>query len=154
MGRNKKYCRGCGNTKELRFFFRDKHSPDGYKHVCKECDIKRKMEYRKTENGKISQSKGLKKIRRKYAEWFQSLKSGLKCELCPETHPAALDFHHKDPSTKLFTIAAGHRTVYNKEKILAEIAKCRVLCANCHRKLEYEKRKSDETLSTLTPSPK
>jgi hypothetical protein len=44
-----------------------------------------------------------------------------------------LDFHHRDPSQKLFQVcqsAVGRRT----EAILAEMAKCTVLCANCHRR--------------------
>ena len=45
-------------------------------------------------------------------------------------HPAALDFNHLDPSTKSFRIASDYTT---KEKLMEEISKCEVLCANCHR---------------------
>jgi succinate dehydrogenase/fumarate reductase-like Fe-S protein len=33
------------------------------------------------------------------AEW-SAFKSTLKCTVCGEDHPAALDFHHTDPNTK------------------------------------------------------
>jgi hypothetical protein len=49
-------------------------------------------------------------------------------------HPAALDFDHLDPSTKIAAVSA---MVYSLRKswpeIESEIAKCEVVCANCHR---------------------
>lgn len=49
-----------------------------------------------------------------------------------------LDFHHKDLALKSYNIAAmarGKLGEGKKKRILEEIAKCDVLCANCHRKL-------------------
>lgn len=54
------------------------------------------------------------------------------CTRCPENHPACLDFHHLDPTIKEFSIS-GQRGC-SLETLQAEIAKCIVLCANCHRK--------------------
>jgi hypothetical protein len=55
------------------------------------------------------------------------------CSRCGfDEHPAALDFHHRDDEEKLFSIGAGP-CQYSWAKILEEIAKCDVLCANCHR---------------------
>jgi hypothetical protein len=65
------------------------------------------------------------------------IKSGcLKCGF--NTHPAALEFHHRDPSTKKFRL--GESRNYSWEACLVEIEKCDVLCANCHAILEHEKR--------------
>lgn len=47
-------------------------------------------------------------------------------------HPAALDFDHIEPSSKLFTIGTAYGTCSIK-RLYEEVAKCRVLCANCHR---------------------
>lgn len=47
-------------------------------------------------------------------------------------HPAALDFDHRDPATKEFSVGARTRAASPK-KLWAEIAKCDVVCANCHR---------------------
>lgn len=63
------------------------------------------------------------------------------CEECGyNAHPSALQFDHLDPATKYRTksgkvvhpsdMIKGGR--YSLETILAEIHKCRVLCANCH----------------------
>src|SRR5690606_37840474 len=70
--------------------------------------------------------------------WFKEFKKTLKCSRCPETHPAALDFHHKDPSKKEISLGKVLARGWSKARILAEIAKYEVLCSNCHRKLHYE----------------
>lgn len=46
-------------------------------------------------------------------------------------NPVALDFDHIDPSTKLFQV--GRKVSNSIESLLAEIDKCEVVCANCHR---------------------
>ena len=43
----------------------------------------------------------------------------------------ALDFDHLDPSTKNYDVAK--MATRRLDKIQEEIAKCQVLCANCHR---------------------
>lgn len=56
------------------------------------------------------------------------------CRLCGETDPACLDFHHRDPAAKAFPIANSHKR-RDHTALLAEMEKCIILCANCHRKL-------------------
>jgi hypothetical protein len=72
--------------------------------------------------------------------WFIELKKTLSCQRCPESHWACLDFHHRDPSTKTRMISRMVAAAMSVEKILAEIAKCDIICANCHRKLHAEER--------------
>ena len=67
--------------------------------------------------------------------WLDSTKEGKSCVRCGQDDPDLLDYHHRDPSTKCFKIADAIRLVKNRNKVLAEIAKCDLLCANCHRKL-------------------
>lgn len=73
-----------------------------------------------------------------WAKWSLTIKSKLSCSGCDESHPRCLDFHHLDPDSKVDMIARMVRNCVDKEKILEEMAKCIILCTNCHRKLDYE----------------
>ena len=54
------------------------------------------------------------------------------CLDCRETFsPECMDFDHRDPSAKISAIS---RMIGRPlEEILVEIAKCDLICANCHR---------------------
>ena len=56
------------------------------------------------------------------------------CSDCGETDIRCLDFHHVDPSEKEYGISRMVQDRFPDHKILEEIAKCIILCANCHRK--------------------
>lgn len=75
--------------------------------------------------------------------WFFKLKQGLKCQRCPENHPAVLQFHHRDPAAKEINLAESIHRGWSKERILREIEKCDVLCANCHLKHHWDDNKSE-----------
>lgn len=53
------------------------------------------------------------------------------CADCPEVDPVVLQFHHRDPSAKEFRIGQATGTMAIP-RLLRELAKCDVLCANCH----------------------
>ncbi|MGH2492633.1 MAG: hypothetical protein ACRDF9_14135, partial [Candidatus Limnocylindria bacterium] len=55
------------------------------------------------------------------------------CVDCGEADPVVLDFDHRDPSTKRNEVARL-ATTKPWPQVLAEIAKCDVRCANCHRR--------------------
>jgi hypothetical protein len=54
-------------------------------------------------------------------------------------HPAALEFDHRPGENKLFNIGEKVGS-YSLEKIWAEVAKCDVVCANCHAIRTVERR--------------
>lgn len=66
--------------------------------------------------------------------WFVEYKRQLACNKCGENHPACLDFHHRNPSTKRIGVPMAVNRGWNIESVMKEIAKCDVLCSNCHRK--------------------
>lgn len=57
------------------------------------------------------------------------LDCGLKCD---ETNWFVFDLDHRDPSLKEFTISQKKHGV-SIPRLLNEIAKCDLVCANCHR---------------------
>lgn len=60
------------------------------------------------------------------------LKGGC-CSLCGyKKNFAALEFHHRDPENKTFTLDARKLSNTNWKSILLELEKCELLCANCH----------------------
>ena len=63
------------------------------------------------------------------------LKGG-KCEICGyDKNIAALEFHHLDPSVKSFQLDSRHLSNTTRDKIIEELDKCILVCANCHREL-------------------
>lgn len=61
----------------------------------------------------------------------------LRCQRCGETDPACLDLHHRDPKAKVMTVSYMVNHGWSWERVQEEVAKCDVLCANCHRKAHY-----------------
>lgn len=115
-----KICNTCGKEKPLSEFYvnhRDKNgNPISYRGECKSC-------HNELEKGRYQ----LKK------EFINSFKD--ECKKCGDTRTWVLDFHHKNPSEKDFTVAKLKKS--NKDVIKQEIDKCIVLCANCHREFHY-----------------
>jgi hypothetical protein len=58
------------------------------------------------------------------------------CEICGYNKCyQALQFHHVDPTEKIFSIAEGG--LYRSwEKVLNEAKKCILVCSNCHCEIE------------------
>ena len=83
------------------------------------------------------------------AKWFFEYKSTLQCA-CGENHPACIGFHHRNPLEKEGDVSAFVHAGYSKETILKEIAKCDVMCANCHMKKHWQER-MDEGTAKISP---
>jgi hypothetical protein len=73
-------------------------------------------------------------------EWMREYKETLSCERCGlsgEDNAWALEFHHRDPETKIALVSTLVAAGSSKKKIMAEVEKCEVVCSNCHRKEHY-----------------
>ena len=127
-----KKCSKCNEEKELnQFYVNNQNKKSGLSAYCKKCQkTDKKIHYK---NNKEQYTKNVFNN----SLWLLEIKMELKCERCGFDHPAALDFHHKDPTQKEFGIG-GRSTKKNREKTLEEIKKCEVLCSNCHR-IEHAK---------------
>lgn len=69
---------------------------------------------------------------REIQAWLKAYKETQSCERCGESSSVALDFHHLRDKEVLISRAPS--LGWSIKRIQAEIAKCIVLCANCHRK--------------------
>lgn len=83
-----------------------------------------------------------KEKRNKVSEYLKQIKLERGCEQCGETHPAALQFHHRDSNTKEIDLAEAANNGWSISRINKEIEKCIILCANCHLILHWEERQT------------
>lgn len=113
-----KKCTTCNKVKEMNDFYSE--NDNKYHSSCKECyREKARIKYHKRAND------------------LNDYKSKIGCNKCKDKRGYVLDFHHKDPSTKSYTIAANPNVAIDSEKFLEEISKCVLLCANCHREFHH-----------------
>lgn len=93
-----------------------------------------------------------KKYQQSRRDLINKIKIELGCVKCGYNfHAAALDFNHVR-GEKLFNVSQDPKVAL--EKLLAEIQKCDVLCANCHRIHTYENKhwqvnRKDRNVNTL-----
>lgn len=76
---------------------------------------------------------------RKLKHFLVSYKGG-KCEKCGYNKcEGALQFHHRNPEEKEFTIGnINFGGNFNLDTLLVEVDKCELLCANCHAEKHYK----------------
>jgi len=75
---------------------------------------------------------------------MQQIKLERGCSDCGYNEYAeALDFDHRPGEVKLYVPAYMPKRLLSMEKIIAEIAKCDVVCANCHRVRTLKRKRGD-----------
>jgi 5-methylcytosine-specific restriction endonuclease McrA len=73
--------------------------------------------------------------RHELRERLDTYRSALKCQICSEGTMCCLDFHHTNPKSKDINPGDMVGSGWSWERMMKEIDKCIVLCANCHRKV-------------------
>lgn len=136
MNMENKTCSKCKGNKPLSEFRKDKTRSDGYSYTCKSCSSSRHKElYHKKYHikAKIRTKKRHEEIRQLLNEYVKDK----SCVNCGESDPVVFEFHHKNPKEKEFEI--GSALNRKRENVLKELAKCIILCANCHRRVHWGK---------------
>ena len=105
----------------------------------KNPEYRRKYRRKWYTKNKESEKAHVRRRKLELKKWYQSYKKKLSCLKCSESHPATLEFHHKIRRSKKNDVGILVNDGYSISIILEEIKKCKVLCANCHRKLHYLK---------------
>ena len=101
----------------------------------KDPDYRKRYRREWYSKNKKSEKEHVKKRKLKIKNWFKEYKNNLSCLKCGENHFATLEFHHQNRNKKEKNIGLMVNDGFSKKKILSEIRKCNVLCANCHRKI-------------------
>jgi len=141
----RKFCLECSpfrtyNRKDLLLYNDDSK-------VCSSCSLSKPLsEYYARGDGqgsycKVCQKLYVSKRNRDHKSKAVDFLGGCCCLCGYDTCIDALEFHHKDPSSKDFSIAkARNRSL---ERILIEVSKCVLLCSNCHREVHASLRVID-----------
>lgn len=74
-----------------------------------------------------------KKRRIENSKWVFDFLCGHPCIDCGEIDPLVLQFDHR-PGTKLCEVSYLVKAPKALKKVIAEVAKCDVRCANCHQR--------------------
>lgn len=144
-----KWCFKCKEAKPHAEFNKRAQNKDGYHYSCRSCINSDRAQTRKTQieagitprNDQWNKENRNKintvrtERRRIIRDYIRSLKAGKPCVDCGGVFPpTCMDWDHREPSDKEFNICGtATRELYDNDKILSEIAKCDLVCANCHR---------------------
>jgi DNA-directed RNA polymerase subunit RPC12/RpoP len=114
-----RFCNRCQKQVPTKDFYSRRRKPNSSVY-CKTCSNEQAITRQRAIKSKMIEYKGG------------------KCERCGyDKCQAALEFHHKDPSKKDFTIAHAKQRSFNDE-IKQELDKCILVCSNCHREVHEE----------------
>lgn len=111
-------CNKCNKDQPESNFYKRSGRPGKFQAYCKQCNLENTL--KRQRNFKI-----------KCVEY-----KGGKCQDCGYNRSiAALEFHHRNPKEKSFDFSHVRLTSWdkNEEKIISELDKCDLICANCHR---------------------
>lgn len=130
-------CRNCAATKPLTDFVLKAGKRENRCKVCKNARsrelYKNRVEASSPER-KAQIRKNVKVWRHNHKKALDDYKASKPCLDCGRKYPSyVMDFDHRDPSTKEFSVSSAFRVGTSKERVEAEIAKCDLVCANCHR---------------------
>jgi hypothetical protein len=127
-----KHCGRCGLNKPVAEFHRWRN---GYQAWCKPC--RRDYAARHYQTNKARRQAQNKQRQRDFMAWYISLKAGRPCADCGRTfHSAAMHWDHLPSVEKTADVSFLARRG-NRQRILDEIEKCELVCANCHAVRSY-----------------
>ena len=129
-----KRCTMCGALLPLDQFHRNRTKRDGLQNRCRACNIAlNKKWYRDNPDARPRRMDGYARRRReeRQREVWEYLRSHA-CVDCGEPDPVVLEFDHLRDKVDNISKMASLKKPW--AAILAEIAKCEVVCANCHRR--------------------
>lgn len=134
-----KHCKKCSQDKDLSEFSKLKAAKDGLNYICRVCQ--------RSANNKLWQAyytdnkewllSAQREKQRKRTRLLAELKSK-PCADCKQSYPYyVMDFDHVK-GEKEFVMAKCGNLAWSR--VLSEVEKCDVVCANCHRARTFLRR--------------
>lgn len=109
---------------QLRYYLANQDKYKGYRqkyYLAHKAELNRRATLRKQNN------------RNKLRKLINGIKAGKACLDCNQVFPCyVLHFDHRDPVEKFMDISEMLTHAYSEKKVFNEIAKCDLVCANCH----------------------
>lgn len=126
-----KRCPRCKQNKNSNEFGKNRAKKDGLQGICKLC--KRLRDKRHYDENKSWYNQRNEKAHIELLRWYREAKLS-PCADCKQSyHFTAMEWDHLPEFEKVESISLMVRRGCSKSKILNEIAKCELVCANCHR---------------------
>lgn len=133
-----KTCTRCTRNKPLKAFAKKR---GGRQAFCRTCQKTYFAAYYQKRKKQIRVAVKVHRAQR-LAEALQVIAplKAAPCVDCGFTFPSyCMDFDHLDGARKVLDISNMVRLGYSMEKIMVELRKCEVVCANCHRVRTHER---------------
>jgi hypothetical protein len=132
-----KTCSLCGEIKDIVCFVKQAKAADGLFPWCEDCRRKYRKEKRDIDpEGARQYTNDRRAVR---IQWLQELKSNTPCVDCGQIYESyCMDYDHiPGRGEKIKGVSRMVLDNTPKEIILAEIAKCELICLLCHNKRTY-----------------
>lgn len=74
-------------------------------------------------------------------KFMTAMAKAIPCTDCSSRYPThVMDFDHLNPEDKKHLVSNISSKNYKTSKVFAEILKCEVVCANCHRQRTHDRK--------------
>lgn len=137
MDEPSKRCCTCQAIRPLSDVNRRAAATDGYQARCRGCSRswyeRNRIEH--MANVRARNDRARRECQIRLAEYLAEH----PCVDCGEQAVRCLEFDHRDPTTKRADISKLISNAISWPKVLTEIQKCDVRCANCHRRITVQR---------------
>ena len=129
-----KFCNGCQKSKPQTTDYFGRRG-NGFQSRCKECqgNYHKKHYVDNMASYKVRASTRNKKVIEEIREYLRKEKD-IPCKDCGLKYPYyVMDFDHRPNEKKIYNLAQMARVKPSLDVVIEEVAKCDVVCSNCHR---------------------
>ena len=123
-----KTCGKCNQNKDYSEFHKRTYRSGtiGYQAYCKACQKNYDRDYYLEDKDRRKQVN--KKWQKEFLEWYNDLKQKPCTDCQQEFDPVCMHWDHLPEYDKVDKVSS----LFSKSRILEEIKKCELVCANCH----------------------